>query len=840
MISLISSNTLTLKQLKKRMKTFLKFTLLLIFSLSSFQIFSQSPETKENILKQVVENSKLIFEGKILSQGLSFRAKNNAIYTSYEVQLDKVIYGTTTSSKITLITEGGEIEENGMKVGTSTPHGIELKLNSNSTIFCQPFTFGSANEAYLVTEQVCYNSKNEIIITNHLSEYYKSINDLYKDLSQKLNIKIPEKKSPDVSESIKISNTELINYSDNLNNYNNRISFFTSKNNNSLNQKANNVLANDLTLSTGNEQITAVGSTRFLEFDVFAKANVNGLYFDNCLLRIQYNTSSFGSNMMAAGNATITKGALFNSSTYINPQANSIDQNSNTLGIPFGIEYTQTPLNRTVLTTTNKILLHIRLKIQNCGQTSDLQFVDAASISFLNFYTTTANASATAGNSFDNSTYISPPTNVLCSVIIDDFNTPVSGGKGDILTVTGLNFGATRGNGKVRFRNANAAGFPFLAGLDNNDYISWTDTEIKIKFPSTTILNGAYNVPGSGAFIVKNNLGDSSLALYNSSFQSLVVPYSIDNRVDNGNKYKLNLKNVNGLGGYTIRLDTSISNYPDKKGCVIKAMRDWRCLSGVNLVLGNDTSIANHATDNITTIAFTPTLVATQVAGTFVNYQVCTSGGIAMAIPDFDTQISRQFNFLYDTTGLPLPVGLYDFYEIMVHEIGHGLGLEHVIDTNLIMYRTSKAAYGGVSLPASQRRKLAIYSGDADGGLFQVSSSPTNIHGQCATYASHQIVNSSCSQVGILEVIKDKYNFSVYPNPTDGDIVNISYKANTQSSPKITISDVTGRILYIANVNDYTTGTNKYTLSLNGFSTGLYFIQLTIDGYSFSQKIIKN
>ena len=454
-----------------------------------------------------------------------------------------------------------------------------------------------------------------------------------------------KKKSPDVNENS--NSIDLNAYARNINNYNNHIAFYTNKYNVNSNKKTSNILSNDLILSTGNEIVTSIGTDRFLEFDVFAKANVSGIYFDNCLLRLQYNTTAFGSNMMATGSATITKGASFNSSTYIDPNTNFIDQTSNTLGIPFGSDYTQTTFNRTVLTTTNKILLHMKFKIKNCGQTTDLLFVDVSTTSNLSFYTTTANAPIAAANGFDNTTYISPPTNLLCSVIVDDFNTPINGGVGDIFTITGSNFGVTRGNGKVRFRNANAANFPFLDGLDNNDYISWTNTEIKIKFPSISTINLSPNNAGSGAFIVKNNLGDSVVAFYNASFQNLDVRYSITNNTLGSERLRLHLKNANGLGGYTIRLDTSISNYPDRKGCVIKAIKDWRCLSAVNLVLGTDVNNPTPSNDGITTIAFIPTIPDGSIANALTQYQTCGSGTTATAaIPDFDIRVSREYNYL--------------------------------------------------------------------------------------------------------------------------------------------------------------------------------------------------
>jgi len=490
--------------------------------------------------------------------------------------------------------------------------------------------------------------------------------------------------------------------------------------------------------------ITYAGSTRFLEFDVFAKTNTSGLYFDNCLIRLQYNTASFGSNMMASGNATITKGASFNSATYLNPNTNFIDKTPNTLGILFGTDFSQSVFNRTLLTTTDKILLHIKLKIQNCGQAADLQFVDASIVSDYSFYTTTANAAFSAGNGFDNTTYNSPANNLLCAVIVDNFNTPIQGGIGSVFTINGFNFGSTRGNGKVRFRNANARNFPFLNGLDDEDYLSWTDTQIRIKLPSSTILAGGVNNPGSGAFIVKNNAGDS--AVTNASISPLKIDYSIEIGLVGTSKFKVNIKNANGSGGYTIRLDTSISKYPDRKGCVIKAMKDWRCLSGVNLILGTDANNFPLANDDVTTIAFTPTLQSTQIAFTQLNKNSCIASGTVVVIPDFDIRVTRQNNYLYDTTGtMNLPAGWVYFYEVITHEIGHGLGLLHIIDVNSIMYRTAKTSTTVIN--AASRRKLLPNSGDSEGALYQVTTSPANVRGQCTNFTSHTLVNSSCGNV---------------------------------------------------------------------------------------------
>ncbi|MFO0322831.1 MAG: hypothetical protein ACK504_10430 [Bacteroidota bacterium] len=271
-------------------KTLKIATLLILFTLSSLNLLSQNLiYDKDFALKQIQASTSLIFEGKILSKGKSFRGKDHRIYTPYETQVDKIIYGKKTSSTINIIMDGGNIEENGSYFGTDVEDGLQIKLNNTSVIFCTPFTFGNLPSAYMLTSQVVYDANNEIIVRNGLAEYYenKNVNDLFKDLSKQFNIRIPQKKSPIVSQNTKISKINADSVATHNANYNKHINFFTSKYNNRRSQKINQVLANNLIISTGNELITYAGSTRFLEFDVLAKANTSGLYFDNCLIRLK-------------------------------------------------------------------------------------------------------------------------------------------------------------------------------------------------------------------------------------------------------------------------------------------------------------------------------------------------------------------------------------------------------------------------------------------------------------------------------------------------------------------------------------------------------------------------
>ncbi len=72
--------------------------------------------------------------------------------------------------------------------------------------------------------------------------------------------------------------------------------------------------------------------------------------------------------------------------------------------------------------------------------------------------------------------------------------TPTTGDIGTELTITGGNFGSASEDGSVYFGTVQAKG---EVGASGSDYISWTDTQIKVKIPAET-------VPGTVAVKVYN------------------------------------------------------------------------------------------------------------------------------------------------------------------------------------------------------------------------------------------------------------------------------------------------------------------------------------------------
>jgi len=615
--------------------------------------------------------------------------------------------------------------------------------------------------------------------------------------------------------------------------------------------------ANDVTFTIANAIETGT-TPRYLEFDIMVSANNNITYFDYALFRISYNTSSFGSNVVANNKVTITKGATFNSATCTNPNADKIDQTPSVTGVPFGSDFNQTSWNRTLVTTTPTQLLHFKIEIANCNTNPNINFTDVSFTPLFSFYAQTATADIVDTYGYDNTFYSGTITQILCKPTISNFTSPVYPGayypgnptNKALLTIQGSNFGATRGNGNVYFKNADDGGQTYV-NLNAFDFISLTDNEIKVIIPAMidSFPVGApsnqftYPCPGGGLFYVKTNSNDSVV-----SSSPIDMPYAIKNVIKPSPTYeklRVDLANVNNAGGYTFFLDTSIVNHPNPKVLPIvkKAVKEWVCATGVNFITREDTIVNISSLDNISVIYFVDTPPATNaLAVTKTNLIVCGNPGNTekYIIPTaIDIAILKDPTLFgggaweFDTLYNPLPTNKVDFFEVILHELGHADLLKHVTDDELMNY---KALLGPV---AGNLRRYITFD-DQDGGFNVVDKSALNINNpSCSVYGSLIIVNSNCSfGSSITENNHNVLNFQIYPNPIISYELNIQFELLNDASITFRIIDNAGRNI-ISNNEKKTAGKHIEKIILNQLSVGIYFFVVEIDGATQTGKLVK-
>lgn len=575
-------------------------------------------------------------------------------------------------------------------------------------------------------------------------------------------------------------------------------------------------VVNDITFAFANP--TTTGTTpKYFEFDIMASANNSSTYFDGALFRIDYNTSAFGSSVVANGKSTITKGATFNSITYTDPNADQIDQTSSQMGVPFNTDFNQTSWNRTLVTTSPVQLLHFKIQIQNCGFPANIDFGDQSLTQMFSWYALTATANITNTYNYDNTFYQNPLNNILCQISIISFNSPINAGVGDILTITGTEFGTTRGNGQVKFKNADDGGATYIQKLNSIDYLSWTDTQIQIKVPSIIDSLGNAPVPGSGKIRIVTNAGDSI-----DSGTDLKIYYGIDNSIPITGpfqKLRVNLMSTDANGGYTIHLNPNISSNAGAKGCIIKALHDWTCYTTINWHLGADTSIASSTQDGVSVLYFgnNPALATTTPRAVF-----CSSANTAVLI-ESDTKFDQTTNWFFDTTGAAVPAGQFDFYAVALHELGHFHLLTHVNDINEVLYYSSNP--GPIS--AANRLVLMPSTAATDGGVDVVQNSLTINVTSCGNTTMIPQNVTNCTNA--VDELNWSYSINVFPNPSGGTFT-------IQSSKRISaveIINMLGEKIYAEQINSA-----QSDIDLNNKPQGMYLIKLISEKGTATKKII--
>ena len=143
----------------------------------------------------------------------------------------------------------------------------------------------------------------------------------------------------------------------------------------------------------------------------------------------------------------------------------------------------------------------------------------------------------------------------------------ILGGIGEILTIKGSGFGAMRGNSYVSFfRDGNI----YSDANEGNgfNYISWSNTEIKLQMP--VAYSNKIKVLVNGVECI--------------SPDTLHVTANLGYRQANPLVYDL-LTDINNKGGITWYVHPAYWNNPDIKQAIAEVVQEFRCKTGVNYIL---------------------------------------------------------------------------------------------------------------------------------------------------------------------------------------------------------------------------------------------------------------
>ncbi|MCW3128274.1 MAG: hypothetical protein JWO03_3932 [Bacteroidetes bacterium] len=827
----------------KQMRKLLFLLLLLIAQ----RTFLSAQEIPLDLIERATHTD-YIFEGIVLKTEPYKTLDEKNVYTSNVIQITKIFKGDLSCGTIELITIGGALPDENVHGS----HCLELKEGSQGIFLCNATTKelpATAVYAFSLPDKMeatyewqsfikyvfddgrwqaddLLKRYDSIIQLYHLAELITQIQ--YTDCGQQSLVLQPPAIQPIAVQPYQPR--AMLSY--NANDFADAKRRLSYKRANLSRPKAARS-TETLNFRISNVQVTGT-SPKYLEYDVnvFDQSNVNH-FLSDATIRLVYDPAVFGSYLVTNNKITVTNGALANSSCYFSVSPN--DDNPSTISMLLGAhDYS---ICKSPITASPQQLVHISMEIQTCGLNSkvaiqDTSFFGSSDMAIGSGYSLSSGDSLSTSYDLVTTDSVSVPS---CKATITSFDPPVvNGGVGDILSIRGFQFGSARGSGNLYFYNSNHPQSGMSSSLDNVDYLLWSDTLIQIVVPSKE--TGDTGTLGTGTFRIVTNANEKD-----TTANPLTVYYSVINEIytDNTDSAKSNffLENQSGSGGYFFHEDTSVSHNPGIAGVVRKAIKDWVCATGVNFtIVGDTTGVLGNQDDRVNVVTMGPQS-GNHIATCYFVDAGCINPVTHKLVwhrRDIDVVISNTAGLVYftDTTGtLPVPFGQVDLYHVLLHELGHGVGLNHVIDSTLMMYyRVPSIPTGGLS-PAGRVVHLAGDLSSVDGGTWEVvaSHSSSNVY-QCATPMS-AVSGLHCEFSTYIEPITQPSDLRLYPNPFDGRI-NI---ASGSEIEQISLTAVDGKVIYN---RENVMQKNTFILVSNELAAGVYILSVQTKAGGVTQKIV--
>jgi hypothetical protein len=819
----------------------------------------KDPLVVQNILKNGILNADYIFEGEVLSTESYWNSTQDYIYTSNLIKVIRMwenkngeVLQFEEEQIVEVITYGGRVGETSLIISHNKSFVLGEKgmfLCKNTTLPTNPGSSIPANYQFELYDGIfCeYDDSKYYLSASFSSINFECIEELYELIDPNYITNCLNVYPNGALQTIKYG--EFLQMTNNTNN-------------------STSAGYGKLTYTIENARTTNFNGIPKFEFDVFIKSN-NNYYLEQGLVRIGYNDLAFGTNPI--NDITVLRGGdvLYSNTHYVNPVVGQISNNEIAIGV---VSYPGATKRTLLQANLPMQIFHVKMKIIDCNELPGISFVNHNIMKMDNKYCLNANGylyKRWINYDFsDNENmdlcqmdiYSISPLNVnagTADITGNSQNAVTSGG--DIVTVYGVFLGNI---GTIKMKNTDHKG-PATVTLDPYDIISWTDNEVKFRVPASVPINysssGQLVIPGSGQITITNGTtGDVK-----TSAQSLVVEYSRRNilRSNINAKSKLFLVGPDQVlsedgvtldKGYSFIVHPNLISNTTAMDCIQKAIDDWVCATQVRFQI-DATSVPHGAIkDSISIIKYGTTTNSLAYAQTSTWTYSCKETGIDGLPVDYVTDIDIVVNnnpsninmTFYDKTGTQdQPANQYDFYSIILHELGHAHNLQHVNQKDDLMW--DEAYKSSVNTPYWQRHiyfNLANINGGTDVVNESVQINYSSLNCYYSVYPMVTLPKSNCSvPTSIKRIQKSDYlsEVKLYPNPVD-NLTQISFELGANSQVSFEVYSIFGVQMFQSNIKTFNAGLNNLDWDASGLKPGMYIGVLKINGSELPIQIVKH
>lgn len=393
----------------------------------------------------------------------------------------------------------------------------------------------------------------------------------------------------------------------------------------------------------------------------------------------------------------------------------------------------------------------------------------------------------------------------------------VTAGTKTIITITGQGFGAEQGDGKVFFSNADDGGQSFVAIQEGPHFVSWSDTEIQMYVPSSTLFNST--VAGTGHIKVQSNSGALAVCP-----QQLTVRYAKSEVIYSE---QLNQTMLIGSqnGGYEFSINQNLINLLEGQQLAERTVEKWACNTGVNFKVGSSlTAITTASHDQVNVLGLSdPNQLPSYLLGrTVTTFSSCGSvNGLQWNMVEVDILLNSDIDW-WVSESQPMS-NRFDLVTSLLHELGHAHLLQHNNNQSSPMYfQLTEGA---------MRRELSPLN-DIGGGDFIVDESVNAVF--TCNDENHIAYDFNTCNLSLINSIEDEVaeSMTIYPNPFQNEL-NIS--GDWQEGDSFRIIDGLGRTALNGVLQS-----NTQAISTESLIPGLYLFEIQSESSRSVHQLIKN